>query len=96
MKIAYIRWSDASYGNDDRSLDGLSGTVKLHAVGFLHNEDHAETVTLSMEHQDGETTSRLWMVIPKCNIEDMRVMEVGKKLPKSFAKSPAATPKSPA
>lgn len=76
MKIAYIRWRDASYGNgDEQPIANLAGAVELHECGFLLREDK-ETVTLSMEHQDGAETTRIWLTIPRVNIAEMKTAEI--------------------
>lgn len=75
MRIAYVRWRDASYGTDYKEFDALHGTVELHEVGFLVNESD-ETVALSLEWQDGSTESRNWLIIPRVNIVEMRVSTV--------------------
>jgi hypothetical protein len=82
MKIAYVKWADASYSNksDERPLEELTGTTELEEVGFLLREDK-DTITLALENQDGATTSRIWMIIPRCNIVSLYTRQLADAFP---------------
>ncbi len=78
MKPVYIRWRDAYHGQEDTPHQDLGALAELHELGFLVKET-PETYTISMEHQDGETSSRLWLTIPKVNVIEFRRLRISKR-----------------
>lgn len=76
MKIAYIVWRDATHGIEEMQPSD-SGLVELHEIGFVAHEDE-ECITLTMEHQEGAETCRLWLTIPRVNIQKLIVLEPNK------------------
>lgn len=70
MTITCIRWLDAAYGQDEVEFDE-TGLAHLWEVGFLLREDE-HSVTVSMEHQEGATTTRNWICVPKSGIVERR------------------------
>lgn len=79
MKLAYVRWRDASYDTEEVPLERVE-LADLHEVGFLVAES-VEAVKLSVEYQEGAETGRLCVTIPKCNILEMRTRELSKAFP---------------
>ena len=71
----YIHWRDASYNPEESTEFGLAD---LHEVGFVVAEDH-ESVTLSMEHMDGEVSHRLTLTIPLVNILERRDFKIPRR-----------------
>lgn len=71
MTITCIRWRDASYGHNAETNIKDTGPADLWEVGFLLKEDN-ESVTVSMEHMDGATTTRNWICVPKSGIVERR------------------------
>jgi hypothetical protein len=80
MTLAYIHWRDACHNSDEIRIDDLGEAVALHACGFVVKETE-ETITLSLEHQDGADTTRLWLSIPRVNIVEMRTATIDKAFP---------------
>jgi hypothetical protein len=85
MKLAYVRWRDAAFDNEDTPISDMD-LAELHEVGFLIAET-ADAVKLAIEHPGEATSTRLWLVIPKVNIIEMRVRELDKAFPKRRRKS---------
>jgi hypothetical protein len=79
MTLSYIRWRDASHGIGEFAPSDM-GLVELAEVGWLVQEDD-ESVTLSMEYQADTDTRRLWLTIPKGNIEERRDAELDRAFP---------------
>lgn len=71
MRVVYIRWHDACYSTDESNIAELGGLADLHEIGFLLQETD-KAVVLGLEHQEGATTARLTLTIPKCNIVERR------------------------
>jgi hypothetical protein len=65
-KLTHIIWRDAAYGLVEQDI-AETGLIELHASGFVLREDD-ESITVSLEWQDGATTSRNWLAIPKNRI----------------------------
>lgn len=83
MRLAYVRWFDASHSQDEMALEGM-GLIELEDVGWPIAETD-EFVTLTVERLAGaETmkTARLWLSIPRVNIIEMRVAQLDKAFPK--------------
>lgn len=81
MKIAFVRWIDASYHEGGGVVD--TALSELYEVGFLLSETD-ESVTLGMEEVADPTTDTpgRWRVsIPKVNIREMHIKELGKAFP---------------
>lgn len=73
MKLAYIRWRDATHGIEEIAAEDAD-LVELHEIGFVA-ADTDEAITLTMEHCPGAKTFRLWLTIPKVNILETRYVE---------------------
>ncbi len=69
--VAYVRWRDACYNTDEIPHEALGGLVELHEFGFVI-ADSEEAITICPEYQDGATSSRLTITVPRCNIVEMR------------------------
>ena len=70
MKLAYVRWLDASRSADEHALEEM-GLFELSEVGFLIRQTDTE-ITLAMEHPESAARCRLWLTIPHRNILEMR------------------------
>jgi hypothetical protein len=79
MTITYLKWRDASYNGDERDESEMT-LVDLQEVGWLVREDN-ESITLSMEHQDGATARRLWLSVPKVNVIERRDVDLDRAFP---------------
>ena len=71
MKIAYIKWEDASYTPKDIFPTELPSPMILHTVGWLVREDK-NTVTITQEWAEFENTYRHTITILKKNIKRIR------------------------
>lgn len=69
--VVYVHWRDAAHGLEEIPVAQAGELADLHEVGFLVAEND-ESITLSPEHQDGATSARLWLTIPRVNIIEMR------------------------
>ena len=93
MRIAYIRWKDAvaeeAGGADSRATQAK--LVELQEVGFLLDENE-EAVEIGMEvTNDSEVTPGRWRLhIPRVSIQEMRILDLDKLLPKRKRKAAAA------
>jgi len=81
MKVAYVRWRDASHSQDEWETSKI-GLEDLQNTGFLVKEDK-DSITLTIEPTEDMESCRLWMCIPKVNIVEMRVRDLEKAFPKS-------------
>jgi hypothetical protein len=95
MKLAYIRWKDAVA---EEAADGLSHPshaqlVELQEIGFLLDEND-EAVEIGMECSDSPDVrpGRWRLHIPRVSIEEMRVVELDKLLPRKRKRSGSAKP----
>lgn len=68
--VVYIRWKDAAHGLDEVRIDEAGELCELHEVGFLVREGD-ESVTISLEHQEGATETRNWLTIPLVNVVEI-------------------------
>jgi hypothetical protein len=92
MKIAYIRWKDAVA---EEAADGLprptqAKLVELREIGFLLDEND-EAVEIGMElTDDPDVRSGRWRLhIPRVSIQEMRVFDLDRLLPKRRRKTTA-------
>lgn len=69
--VAYVRWRDACYNPDEVPHESLGALVELLEFGFVIAESE-EAITICPEYQDGATSSRLTITVPRCNIVEMR------------------------
>ena len=80
MIVTYIQWKDASHSLSEWEIEKIEPSL-LSEVGFLLRETD-DAVTLGIEAPDGsDTSTRLWLCIPKVNIMDRRDMELEKAFP---------------
>lgn len=86
MTICYVRWRDACHDMGECAIKDLGELAELHEIGFLLAENE-ETVTIGIEHQDGATSARMWLTIPRVNILEMRRSTVDKAFPKRRTKA---------
>jgi hypothetical protein len=91
MKVAYIRWKDAvaEEASDAAARPSQAKLVELQEIGFLLDENQ-EAVEIGMEVTDDEGVKpgRWRLHIPRVSIQEMRVVEVNKLLPKRRTGSP--------
>ena len=85
MKVAYIRWKDAVA---EEAADGparpiRAELVELQEIGFLLDEND-EAVEIGMELADAHDVrpGRWRLHIPRVSIEEMRVIDLDKLLPR--------------
>ncbi len=92
MRIAYIRWKDAvaEEAADAAARPTQAKLVELQEVGFLLDEND-EAVEIGMEvTDDSEVTPGRWRLhIPRVSIQEMRVVDLDKLLPKRKRKAAA-------
>ena len=84
-EIVAVSWCDASQSparGDEHPIEQLGRLEHLYEVGWVLREDE-ETITIGLEHQEGMESARLWLTIPRCNIVELRRMQVDKAFPKS-------------
>ena len=90
MKVAYIRWKDAvsEEAADDLTHRMEAKLVELQEIGFLLDEND-EAVEIGMEMSDYHDVrpGRWRLHIPRVSIQEMRVIELDKLLPKKRRKS---------
>ncbi|SPE41992.1 hypothetical protein SBA3_4810015 [Candidatus Sulfopaludibacter sp. SbA3] len=93
MKVAYIRWKDAvaEEASDAVARATQAKLVELQEVGFLLDENE-EAVVIGMEvTDDAEVTPGRWRLhIPRVSIQEMRVIDLDKLLPKRRRKATAS------
>jgi hypothetical protein len=93
MKVAYIRWKDAvaEEASDAAGRATQARLVELQEIGFLLDEND-EAVEIGMEvTDDSEITPGRWRLhIPRVSIQEMRVVDLDKLLPKRRRKAAAA------
>lgn len=93
MKIAYIRWKDAvaEEASDAASRPVEARLVELQEIGFLLDEND-EAVEIGMEATDnpGYIPGRWRLHIPRVSIQEMRVVDLDKLLPKRKRKAAGA------
>jgi hypothetical protein len=90
MKLAYIRWKDAVSEEAADDLNHPTGAklVELQEVGFLLDENE-EAVEIGMElSESADVRPGRWRLhIPRVSIQEMRVVELDKLLPKKRRRS---------
>ena len=90
MKLAYIRWKDAvsEEASDDLNHPTGAKLVELQEVGFLLDEND-EAVEIGMElSESADVRPGRWRLhIPRVSIQEMRVFELDKLLPKKRRRS---------
>ena len=64
--ISHIVWRDAAYGLSETTISD-TGLIELHALGFVLAETE-ESITISLEWQDGAESTRNWLAVPKNRI----------------------------
>ena len=93
MKVAYIRWKDAvaEEASDAAGRPIQAKLVELQEIGFLLDEND-EAVEIGMETTDDEgvTPGRWRLHIPRVSIQEMRVVDLDKLLPKRKRKAAGA------
>jgi hypothetical protein len=93
MKVAYIRWKDAvaeeAADGPGRPLEAK--LVELQEVGFLLDENE-EAVVIGMEvTEDDEVRPGRWRLhIPRVSIQEMRVIDLDRMLPKRRRRAAAS------
>lgn len=92
MRLAYIRWKDAVA---EEAADGLARPsqaklVELQEIGFLLDENE-EAVEIGMEltEDEGMRPGRWRLHIPRVSIQEMRVLDLDRLLPKRRRKAAA-------
>lgn len=92
MKVAYIRWKDAvaEEASDAAPRSTQAKLVELQEIGFLLDEND-EAVEIGMEVTDDiEVTPGRWRLhIPRVSIQEMRILDLDKLLPKRKRKAAA-------
>lgn len=81
-RMVLVRWRDACHSQDEFAISDLGGLAELAEVGWLIAET-PESVTLSMEHQEGATSTRLWLTIPLVNIQSIEELRLKPKRKKT-------------
>jgi hypothetical protein len=82
MKLVYIRWHDAHFCTSESDLSELGDEpCELHEVGFLLKETPTHVV-LGTEYQEGATSARGTMTIPRVCIQEMRTRSLDAAFPK--------------
>jgi len=85
MKVAYIRWNDAvaEEAADSAPRTAQAKLVELREIGFLLDENE-EAVEIGMEvTDDAEVRPGRWRLhIPRVSIQEMRIVDLDKLLPK--------------
>ena len=93
MKVAYVRWKDAvaEEASDPVVRTTQAKLVELQEIGFLLDENE-EAVEIGMEVTDdtGIVPGRWRLHIPRVSIQEMRVMDLDKLLPKRRRKAAGA------
>lgn len=93
MKVAYIRWKDAvaEEAADGPGRTAQAALVELQEIGFLLDEND-EAVEIGMEVADDEsvTPGRWRLHIPRVSIQEMRIVDLDKLLPKRKRKAAGA------
>ena len=85
MKVAYIRWKDAVA---EEAADGLARPsqaklVELQEIGFLLDEnDEAVEIGMELDDEPGVRPGRWRLHIPRVSIQEMRVIDLDRLLPK--------------
>jgi hypothetical protein len=92
MKVAYIRWKD---GVAEEAADSLprpteAKLAELQEIGFLLDEND-EAVEIGMEvTEDTEVRPGRWRLhIPRVSIQEMRILDLDRLLPKRRRKAAA-------
>lgn len=92
MKIAYIRWKDAvsEEASDAAPRTTQAKLVELQEIGFLLDENEG-AVEIGMEvTDDSDITPGRWRLhIPRVSIQEMRVLDLDRLLPKRKHKAAA-------
>lgn len=65
--VTYVRWHDAVQSVQEFPIGEISDLIELQEIGFLKVETD-ESLSLSMEWAEDDSTARLWLTIPKTNI----------------------------
>jgi hypothetical protein len=93
MKVAYVRWKDAvaEEAADASGRTAQAKLVELQEIGFLLDEND-EAVEIGMEVTDSpDVTPGRWRLhIPRVSIQEMRVMDLDKLLPKRRRRAASA------
>lgn len=88
MTITYVRWRDASHSMSEWEIDKIEPS-ELQDVGFLVRETD-DAVTLAIEApEDGESSTRLWLCIPKVNILERHDMDLDAFVARARRRRPA-------
>jgi hypothetical protein len=92
MRLAYIRWKDAvaEEAGDGLPRPSQAKLVELHEIGFLLDENE-EAVEIGMEltEDEGVRPGRWRLHIPRVSIQEMRVLDLDRLLPKRRRKAAA-------
>ena len=92
MKVAYIRWKDAvaEEAADAGPRPSQAKLAELQEVGFLLDEND-EAVEIGMElTEDAEVRPGRWRLhIPRVSIQEMRIIDLDRLLPKRRRKAAA-------
>ena len=92
MKVAYIRWKDAvaEEAADGPPRPSQAKLVDLQEIGFLLDEND-EAVEIGMElSEDAEVRPGRWRLhIPRVSIQEMRILDLDRLLPKRRRKAAA-------
>ena len=90
MKVAYVRWKDAvaEEASDSLPRPSQAKLVELQEIGFLLDEND-EAVEIGMEvTDDAEVRPGRWRLhIPRVSIQEMRILDLDRLLPKRRRKS---------
>jgi hypothetical protein len=94
MKVAYIRWKDAvaEEAADSQARPLQAKLVELQEIGFLLDEND-EAVVIGMElSEDAEVRPGRWRLhVPRVSIQEMRILNLDRLLPKRRRKGAANT-----
>ena len=69
-----VHWRDASHSQEEWVIEALGGLEELYDVGFLLKETD-ESITIGMEYQHGNASTRNWLTIPRVNLIDIRHLQ---------------------
>jgi hypothetical protein len=93
MKVAYIRWKDAvaEEAADSPARPFEAKLVELQEIGFLLDEND-EAVEIGMElTDDPDVRPGRWRLhIPRVSIQEMRILDLDRLLPKRRRKAAAS------
>jgi hypothetical protein len=85
MKVAYIRWKDAvaEEAADAEPRPSQATLVELQEIGFLLDEnDEAVEIGMEVTEDAGVRPGRWRLHIPRVSIQEMRILDLDRLLPK--------------